>query len=90
LRSRTVAVILPGMEKNTLTAVYDDDLEAVLKGLGIHGDFIHKRLRCAFCGDTITWDNLHSIIPDSGAVKCSCSRPTCVTSLLAWMDERRS
>jgi len=78
------------MEKKSLKAVHDDDLEAVLKGLGIYGELIHGRLGCAFCKETVTWDNLHSILPDSGAIKCSCSRPECVKLLLAWMDKRRS
>jgi hypothetical protein len=78
------------MEKQSLRAVHDDNLEAFLKGLGIYGDFVHNKLFCTFCKDTITWDNLHSIFPDSGAIKCSCSRPDCVKLLLAWMDERRS
>jgi hypothetical protein len=78
------------MEKKILKAVHDDDLEGVLKGLGIHRDLAQGKLGCAFCKDAITWDNLHSIFPDSGAIKCSCCRPECVKMLLTWMDERRT
>jgi hypothetical protein len=78
------------MEKRILKAVHDDDLEAVLKALGLYGDLVQGKISCAFCRDTVSWDNLHSIIPDSGAVKCGCSRPECVKRLLAWIDERRS
>jgi hypothetical protein len=78
------------MEKRTLKAVHDDDLEAVLKSLGIYRDLVQGKLGCAFCKDAISWDNLHSIFPDSGAIKCTCSRPDCVKALLAWMDERRT
>jgi len=73
------------MEQETVKAVYDDDLEDVLRGLGVYGDFRQGKLRCAFCRDTITWANLHSLFPDSGAVKCTCSRPDCVKELLLVM-----
>jgi hypothetical protein len=56
-------------------------LEGLLKSLGIHSAFVHGKLKCAFCADTITWDNLQSLFPDSGAVKCSCSRPPCMKAL---------
>ena len=78
------------VEKNILKAVHDDDLEGVLKGLGILGDFNNQRLKCAFCGDLITWDNLHSLFPDSGAIKCACSKPACVKELFARIDRVRS
>ncbi len=70
------------VEKETLRAVHDDDLEEVLRKLALHADFSHGRLKCAFCNDTINWDNLHSLFPDSGAVKCTCNRPPCVNQLL--------
>jgi hypothetical protein len=76
------------MDKQTLKAVHDDDLEAVLRGLGIYGDFVRGKLRCAFCGDVITMENLHSLFPDSGAVKCTCSRPACVDALLSRIEGR--
>lgn len=78
------------MEDKTLRAVHDDDLEDVLKGLGVYGDFVQGQIKCAFSKDVITWDNLHALFPDSGAVKAVCTRPECISGLLAWMDERRS
>lgn len=70
------------MPKSVVKAVHDDDLEAVLRSLSVYGDFVHGRLKCFFCASTITWDNLHSLFPDSGSVKFSCSQPICVKALL--------
>lgn len=70
-------------EKKALKAVHDDDLEGVLKKLGVHSDFVNRRLKCAFCDDVITWDNLHSLFPRGGLVKCCCVRPSCVKQLFA-------
>jgi len=77
------------MEKKTLRAVHDDDLEALLKNLGLHNKFIHGKLKCAFCKGVITLDNLHSLFPDSGAVKLSCTKPECVKQLLSRLEARR-
>jgi hypothetical protein len=77
------------VEKDTLRAVHDDDLEQVLRGLGLYSDFIHGRLKCAFCKDLVTFDNLHSLFPDSGTIKLSCDKPQCVNSLLLRIEGRR-
>lgn len=74
----------------TLNAVHDDDLMGVLEELGVAKDFTHGKLRCAFCGDTITWHNLHSLFPDSGAVKFSCDKPECVNKLIAKVEAQRA
>ncbi len=70
--------------QSTLKAVHDDDLETVLRSLGIYPAFIHHKLKCKFCRDIITWNNLHSIFADGGTVKCSCCRPECVKALVAY------
>ncbi|MBF6613844.1 MAG: hypothetical protein IVW55_12020 [Chloroflexi bacterium] len=75
-------------ERTSVKAVYDDDLVALLRALDVYGDFTAHRLRCAFCRDTITWDNLYALYPDSGAVKCCCSKPDCVEGLLAKRSEK--
>jgi hypothetical protein len=78
------------MEKKTIKAVHDDDLEDVLKGLGIYNDFAYGKLKCAFCRDAITWDNLHSMFPYSGLVRCCCSKPNCVKDLLIRINEMKN
>jgi len=73
----------------TLDAVYDDSLMSVLEELGVAKDFERKRLKCAFCDETITWDNLYSLFPDSGAVKFSCDKPECINRLIAKVEAQR-
>ncbi len=75
--------------EKTVKAVHDDDLAAMLTSLGVYKDFCRGRLRCSECGDTITWHNLAAVYPAGGAVKCTCSRPECVTALMARMQGRR-
>ncbi len=78
------------MELETLNAVHDDDLKDVLEELGIYRSFVRHELKCHFCGDTVSWDNLYSIFPLSGSVKVSCSKPECVEKLVYFMEGRRS
>ncbi len=70
-------------DKKRVDAVYDDDLLELLDSLELRNKFLHGKLICAFCGDVITWENLHSIFPDSGAIKISCTKPNCVNQLIA-------
>jgi hypothetical protein len=70
-------------------AVHDDDLPAVLEALGLARAFEKGELRCKFCGDVMTWDNLHSLFPDSGEVRLACSKAACASALLRYLDEQR-
>jgi hypothetical protein len=73
--------------KSSLDAVFDEELEELLERLGLIGDFRTGNLKCAFCGDVITWENLHSIFPDSGQIKVSCSKSECVEQLALRLQE---
>ena len=76
------------VEKKKVDAIHDDDLLELLENLGLKNKFLHGRLTCAFCGGVITWDNLHSIFPDSGAIKCCCTKSECVNQLIAKFRQR--
>lgn len=71
------------MDKKKVDAIYDDELLDLLESLGLKNKFLHGKLNCAFCSDVITWDNLHSLFPDSGTIKCCCIKPACVNQLIA-------
>ncbi|MDH5505761.1 MAG: hypothetical protein OEZ02_00890 [Anaerolineae bacterium] len=77
-------------KKETQKYVYDDDLTQLLKNLGVYGKFNAKKFKCPFCQNVITWDNLNSIFPDSGAVKLSCNQPGCVLALADRMNVLRA
>jgi hypothetical protein len=74
---------VPTRKRETLRAVYDDDLHALLKSLGVYGDFAGGRLQCASCRDPVSTENLYAIYPDSGQVKVVCDKPDCVAQLVA-------
>ncbi len=78
-----------GVKTETLRAVHDDDLEHVLKVLGVFEDIKAGRTRCAVCHDPVNLHNLHAVYPDSGDVKVTCGKPECVRLLLARLEGRR-
>ena len=75
--------------KTKLRAVHDNDLEELLDSLGLISKLKAGKLKCAFCGEVITFENLHSIFPDSGAIKLTCSNPECVKLLMARLEEKQ-
>ena len=69
-------------KKATIWGVHDDDLEGLLRSVGLLGRLLSGRLRCAFCSSVISMENLHSIFPHGGVIKVSCSDAQCVKELM--------
>jgi hypothetical protein len=70
------------MTRESIHAVHDDDLDAVLDRLGLGGQLRGGDLRCTICGETVTRGTLQALIPDSGAIKVLCSKPSCLKRLI--------
>lgn len=75
------------LPKEEVRAVHDEDLEKILEGLGILNKFKHGDLKCKFCNNTINFNNLHSIFPQSGSIKLVCDSPNCVRGLSTLLRE---
>jgi hypothetical protein len=75
------------LPKESVWAVHDQDLENILDGLGILSKFKRGELKCKFCNNTITFEDLHSIFPQSGSIKLVCDSPNCVRELYRLLRE---
>lgn len=75
--------------KATLKAVHDNDLEEVLVSLELSSKIKAGEVKCAFCKEVITMENLHSLFPDSGSIKLTCANPDCVKLLMARLEEKQ-
>ena len=73
----------------TIKAVHDDDLLSLLESLNLLNKFNAGKLTCAFCGDIINYNNLHSLLPDSGTIKLVCSKPSCVSLLMGKLEDNK-
>jgi hypothetical protein len=69
------------MDKDVLHAVHDDDLRKLLENLGHLKDFEEGKIKCKFCKDTVTFENLSTIFPESGSIKFVCNKPDCAAQL---------
>lgn len=74
-------------ERDKIHAIYDEELESLLKNLGLFHDFSAGLLHCSISRDVITWENLNAIYPDSGSIKVTCSRPECVAALATKVND---
>lgn len=70
------------MKDNSIKAVYDADLEMLLKKLEVFDSVIAGKCHCIFCGRTITLENLDSIIPQEQTIAFSCSQIDCRNRLV--------
>jgi len=68
------------IKKQELDFVHDQDLLPVLEKLGLKDDFLAGKIKCAFCNDVVTSDNLYSFFEDGG-VKVGCNKEACMKKL---------
>lgn len=77
------------MEKEDLKAVYENDLESYLKGLGVLDIVQEGRAKCKFSETVITLDNLHVIFPESRQIKFVCNNGFCIEKLNHYLRIKR-
>lgn len=69
-------------EDKKINFVLDDDLEGLLKKIGVFSDFKENKKKCKFCKEVVNMKNLHSIFKESGDIKFICDKPECVKELI--------
>lgn len=65
------------MNEKTIQTIYDEDLPKLLFDLGLKDDFDNSKIKCNFCGEVITKDNLLTIFSDGKEIKFSCNKENC-------------
>ena len=76
-------------EKRNLKVVHDFELKDLLLSLGKLDKLQSGKLRCKFCRQVITLDNIHSIFPESGQVNFVCDHSDCVKKFLIYIQEKK-
>ncbi len=74
------------MYESSIRTVHDDDLMALLEKLELADPFGRGELQCRFCGDTITWDNLHALYPTGGQIGIVCDKRGCLDRMAQGLD----
>lgn len=69
------------MEKKKLNAIYEKDIKEFLKSIGILQDIENKKVKCNFCGEVITIDNIAAVYPENNEVSVCCDKLDCYEQL---------
>ena len=72
------------VKNDEINCVHDDDLEKLLKSLGVYEDVVLGNFNCLFCQKTITMENIDAIVPYEGTVQFTCDCEECHKKLLGW------
>lgn len=65
--------------RNTVKAVYDEQLTGYLRSLGLNPE--GELGRCKFDSTPVTVENLAALFPQSGSLKLVCSNRECIAGL---------
>jgi len=75
--------------REILTVVHDDELENLMKRLGVFDEFKKGKKRCKFCMQEANFENLNSLFPESGDIKFVCDKPECTMALTKYLNQQK-
>ena len=76
-------------ENKEVQAVHERDLDNLLNKLSLKDNFNAGKIKCEFCKNTITKDNLYSLISESGAINFVCDMPQCIAAFMIHTENSR-
>ena len=74
---------------NAVKAVYEDDFQQFLKQIGILDEVTKGSIKCKFCGEPVSLDNIVSVFPEGGTIKVVCDKPQCITAMNNYFNEKQ-
>ena len=72
----------PKIEKKTIHAIHEYDIEDFLNKLDSKDKLRNEEILCSFCNTVLTADNLECIISFGGELKFCCNKPDCYNEAL--------
>ena len=73
--------------KVKIKAIHDIDLEKTLDNLGLLKKINNNKIKCKFCDNIISIQNIYALFPESGDIKIICANPACIRQLLNLIRE---
>ena len=71
------------MAKQVLSAIMDEDMNAVLAKMGLLRPFEEGQISCCQCGKQVTLKNLQFILPqEGGGAQVVCDSTDCIDTFL--------
>ena len=65
-------------KRTPVTAIHIDDLERILKRLKLYEPVINGKVKCYFCNETLTLENIGGILSVNGETVLICDKPGCL------------
>lgn len=62
---------------NTIKAIFKNDLDEFLEKNNMLDDFNNGKIRCCYCNNVVTKENLYSLIPVDDCLKMCCNNAKC-------------
>ncbi len=75
-------------EREKVQAVHDNQLKEFFSNLGLLQKLKTGDLKCKFCKEPLTNENIYSIFPQGGDIKITCDKPRCIAELTSFLNER--
>lgn len=75
-------------DREKLKAISDDKLIDLLKNINLYDSVVDRKIKCKFCGEIVTLDCISAIFPESGSIKISCDKPSCLAGLNNFLNEK--
>lgn len=77
-------------DEKKMKTVHERDLDNLLNKLSLTENFNSGKIKCKFCKDTITKDNIYSLVHESGAVNFVCDKSSCISEFMLHMENKNS
>jgi len=71
-----------------VTAIHSDELEPILRRLGLYEVVVKGNARCYFCKELVTMDSIGGLMEIDGEVRLICSNPKCLIKAAMLSAER--
>lgn len=75
-------------DREKINAITDDKLILLLTNIGLYENVISGKIKCKFCGEIVTIECISAIFPESGSIKISCDKPSCIAGLNNFLNQK--
>lgn len=76
-------------DKKEIKAVHERDLDILLEKIAKKDDFHAGNIKCKFCKEVITKENLYSLFSESGSVNFICDKPLCIAEFMDYAANKK-
>lgn len=75
--------------KKEMKTVHERDLDNLLNKLSLKDEFYSGGIKCKFCTDIISKDNIYSLLHESGSIKFICDKSECISDFMLLTESKK-